>query len=79
MCVGLHKWWKAHTRLNGQITEHISPYQQKVVSTFFKDIPGTLKHKVLGNWHFWPALIGLGYFQYWADHRYHAIEREEWP
>lgn len=76
---GLHKWWKAHTRINGQVQEHISPYQQRVVSSFFKDLPAKLKHKVVDNWHFWPALLSIGYFQHWCDHKYHELEKEQWP
>ena len=79
MWSGLHKWWKAHTRLNGQIIEHISPYQQKVVSTLFTNLPDKLKHKVVDNWHFWPALLSIGYFMHWADHKYHDLHRQEWP
>lgn len=79
VCSGLHKWWKAHTRLNGQIIEHISPYQQKVVSTLFTNLPDKLKHKVVDNWHFWPALLSIGYFMHWADHKYHDLHRQEWP
>lgn len=76
---GLHKWWKAHHRLNGQITEHISPYQQRVVSSFFKDLPSKLKHKIVDNWHFMPAFFGVTYYKYWLNHTYHELEREEWP
>jgi hypothetical protein len=77
--IGLHKWWKAHVKINGMITEHISPYQQKVLSPMFHNLPGKLLHKVTDNWQVIPAVAILGYFKYWCDHKYHHLLREEWP
>ncbi len=59
--------------------EHISPYQQKVVSTLFADPVNKLKHKVLDNWHWWPAAAALFGFMNWADHKHHENARAEWP
>lgn len=79
VCAGLHKWWKAHVRINGQIIEHISPYQQKVVTPLFKDPINKAKHKIFDNWWWWPAAAGLYGFVQWSSHKYHELERQEWP
>ena len=76
---GLHKWWMGYARTNGQISEHISPYQQKIISPLFKDPVGKFSHKVKDNWHVLPGLailLGTGWYM---DHRFEELEREEWP
>ena len=81
VCVslGLHKWWKAHEKINGQVIEHISPYQQKVVSTLFKHPLHAIKSKVLGDWPAIPAFGGMFYFMHWAKEKHHHNARAEWP
>jgi hypothetical protein len=77
--LGLHKWWKAHEKINGQVIEHISPYQQKVVSTLFKHPLHSIKSKVLGIWPAIPAFGGMFYFMHWSKEKHHHNARAEWP
>ena len=76
---GLHKWWKGYARTNGQIIEHISPYQQKIISPLFKNPVGKLQHKVVDNWHVVPGVAFLFLSSWYMDHRFEELEKEEWP
>jgi len=76
---GLHKWWKAHEKINGQVIEHISPYQQKVVSTLFKHPLQSIKSKAMGIWPAFPVFGGMFYFMHWAKETHHHNARAEWP
>jgi len=75
---GLHKWWKAWTRQNGQITEHLSPYRQKIVTPLFRDPFHKLQHKILDNWHVLPGLAITGVW-WWTPYKEHELEKETWP
>jgi len=77
--LGLHKWWKAHEKINGQVIEHISPYQQKVVSTLFKHPLQSIKSKAMGIWPAFPVFGGMFYFMHWAKETHHHNARAEWP
>lgn len=76
---GMHKWWKAYVRSNGYITEHISPYQQKIVTPLFKDPIGKLKHKIVDNWTVIPGIVVLATIPKMLDHQFEQAERDEWP
>ena len=76
---GMHKWWKGYSRTNGQVMEHISPYQQKIISPLLKSPVGKLQHKVTDNWHFWPGLALLYGGMWYMDHRFEELEHEEYP
>ena len=34
----LVKWWKKYTKIDGQIIQHLSPHQQKIMSPMFKGL-----------------------------------------
>ena len=76
---GLHKWWKGYCRTNGQIIEHISPYQQKIVAGLFRDPVHKVQHKIADNWHIIPGVAFLFGVEWYMDHRFHELEKEEWP
>ena len=40
--------WKKHYPVNGQITQHLSPLEQNVVSPLFKDLFSNLSHRLIG-------------------------------
>ena len=31
--------WKKHYKVDGQVTQHLSPFEQHIVSNWFKEIP----------------------------------------
>src|SRR5438874_2017925 len=76
---GLHKWWKGWTRVNGQIIEHISPYQNKPLHGLFKDPIHKITHKIMENWAFIPPFLIAEYIWWWSPKRFHEYEKEEWP
>ena len=75
---GLHKWWKGWSRVNGKITQHISPYQQKIIAPLFKAPLYKARHKLLDNWEVWPGLLLYAGGCYYMDSRYEQLERHEW-
>jgi hypothetical protein len=34
----LVKWWRKHSHIDGQIIQHLSPHQQKIMSPMFKGL-----------------------------------------
>ena len=75
---GLHKWWKGYARTNGQVIEHISPYQQKIIAPLFRDPVAKATHKVVDNWHLIPGVGFLVAMEWYLDYRFEQLEREEW-
>jgi hypothetical protein len=75
---GMNKWWKAWERTNGQIIEHISPFQQQIMSELFKDPGHKLLHKLKDHWMIFPPLAMYLWITSWTVHKYHEYEKEEW-
>eukprot|EP01038_Epipyxis_sp_PR26KG_P010568 gene10568-14195_t len=42
----LYKWWSKYTKVDGQVTQHLSPFEQKIVSPMFKDMPAKILKKL---------------------------------
>jgi hypothetical protein len=40
--------WKKHFPVEGQVTQTLSPLEQKIVSPMFKDLASNLSHRVFG-------------------------------
>jgi len=76
----LSKWWDAYTHIDGEITEHISPYQQKVIRPWLKAFPKEMAThaKSINVW-----MLGFGLcfiLGNWelGEHVGHQIDRSHW-
>ena len=76
---GLHKWWKAWERTNGRITEHLSPYQQRILLQLYQDPVHKAHHFVRDNWYAIPGIILYSYVTTWTVAKYKQYEKDEWP
>jgi len=74
----LVKWWKAHQHVDGLVTEQISPYQQKIISPLFKNIPHKLTHRLSRNWYVFIPIIAFTAVRTWADNKHEEIDRHHW-
>mmetsp|Transcript_6368 Transcript_6368/g.9673 ORF Transcript_6368/g.9673 Transcript_6368/m.9673 type:complete len:96 (+) Transcript_6368:51-338(+) len=43
--INMTKWWKAYTPMNGVVTRHLSPFEQKIVTPWLKTIPKKIQAK----------------------------------
>mmetsp|Transcript_12631 Transcript_12631/g.12266 ORF Transcript_12631/g.12266 Transcript_12631/m.12266 type:complete len:97 (-) Transcript_12631:173-463(-) len=67
----LSKVWKRHYDIEGQVTQHLSPFEQNIVSPMFKDagskIFAKLKEAMIEAG---PGLgVGIAAY-YWAEYEY---------
>ncbi len=53
--------WKKHYPVDGQITQHLSPLEQKIVAPLFKDLLSNLQHRLIGFLLQAGPGLGLGY------------------
>lgn len=66
--------WKKHYEVNGQITQHLSPFEQKVVTPMFKDAHIKIYQKVSSFLLEAGVGLGLGIFvYYWGEAEHKAI------
>mmetsp|Transcript_7896 Transcript_7896/g.14224 ORF Transcript_7896/g.14224 Transcript_7896/m.14224 type:complete len:99 (-) Transcript_7896:317-613(-) len=47
------KWWKAQRPDDGQITRHLSPYEQQAIMPFVRDMPKRAYDKFTGSFMYW--------------------------
>jgi len=76
---GLMKWWSAYERTNGQVLEHLSPYQTKVLYPFFNKPVSKVVHKITHNWE---PFVAVGLFVFLStqwESMFNANEAAEWP
>lgn len=70
----LKKLWKKHHHIDGQVTQTLSPFEQKIVSPMFKDGYAKLYKKFFefardaG-----PAVIFFGVLYQWAEWKHKEI------
>ena len=70
----LSQLWKKHYPIEGQVTQHLSPFEQNVVSSLFKDVPNKILKKVTDFlFEAGPGLaFGVGIY-YYAEWKYNQI------
>lgn len=66
--------WKKHYKVDGQVTQHLSPFEQKIVTPLLKDLPSkTLKRLKEILFEAGPGL-GLGVAVYfWGEAKHKEI------
>mmetsp|Transcript_94049 Transcript_94049/g.265597 ORF Transcript_94049/g.265597 Transcript_94049/m.265597 type:complete len:96 (+) Transcript_94049:3-290(+) len=70
----LKKLWKKHYKVDGMVSQHLSPFEQNIVSPMMKDMPAKILNKSKKFLLEAGPAIGLGIFiYYWAEHEYHRI------
>jgi hypothetical protein len=63
-----------HSHIDGEITRHVSPFEQEIMKPLLKDAFHNMTHKVLqlvkeaG-----PALLITGYVFWWAEKKHQEI------
>lgn len=76
---GLYKLWKAYEPVNFCVHETYSPYQMKVVSPLFKDLPKKALHKAQNNWPIVAVIAAYVGVTEGLDGAFEASHREHWP
>mmetsp|Transcript_2693 Transcript_2693/g.7053 ORF Transcript_2693/g.7053 Transcript_2693/m.7053 type:complete len:95 (-) Transcript_2693:387-671(-) len=56
------KWWKSQKPDNGQVTRHLSPYEQQAIMPWLRSFPKKTYDKFMGSFMYWgsSAVIVLG-------------------
>jgi hypothetical protein len=66
--------WKKHYKVDGLVTQHLSPFEQSIIGNWVKEVPGNFVKKVIkfvGD--AGPGLIlGVGIF-YYGDYKHKEI------
>eukprot|EP00600_Ochromonadales_sp_CCMP1393_P008064 CAMPEP_0174954670 /NCGR_PEP_ID=MMETSP0004_2-20121128/555_1 /TAXON_ID=420556 /ORGANISM="Ochromonas sp., Strain CCMP1393" /LENGTH=86 /DNA_ID=CAMNT_0016202513 /DNA_START=59 /DNA_END=319 /DNA_ORIENTATION=+ len=76
----LKKLWKKHYKVDGQVTQHLSPFEQNIVSPMMKDMPAKIMKRVTEF--LMEAGPGLGFgiaVFYWAEWKFEQIAYEHRP
>eukprot|EP00607_Mallomonas_marina_P008198 CAMPEP_0182416564 /NCGR_PEP_ID=MMETSP1167-20130531/911_1 /TAXON_ID=2988 /ORGANISM="Mallomonas Sp, Strain CCMP3275" /LENGTH=93 /DNA_ID=CAMNT_0024589459 /DNA_START=59 /DNA_END=343 /DNA_ORIENTATION=+ len=70
----LKKMWKKHYKVDGLVTQHLSPFEQNIVSPMLYDARSKITKK-LQEWLFeiGPAFITAVTIYYWADWKYKQL------
>eukprot|EP00602_Paraphysomonas_sp_CaronLab_P006264 CAMPEP_0185024248 /NCGR_PEP_ID=MMETSP1103-20130426/7247_1 /TAXON_ID=36769 /ORGANISM="Paraphysomonas bandaiensis, Strain Caron Lab Isolate" /LENGTH=76 /DNA_ID=CAMNT_0027557167 /DNA_START=119 /DNA_END=349 /DNA_ORIENTATION=+ len=76
----MDKWWTKHYHVDGQVTQHLSPFEQNITKSLFKDMPKKVFGKVV-SWllEAFPGLI-LGVTAYtWGNYEYERVHYNHRP
>ena len=66
--------WKKHYKIDGRVTQHLSPFEQNIVSPMMKTMPEKIAEKARSFLLEAGAGLGFGLFVfYWADWKYTDI------
>jgi hypothetical protein len=77
VALGLTKKWKKYMPINGQVREHISPYQQKIFAGLFSN----WRQKTLKRFTDNALVVGVPAAAYvgamtWTDSKFHQLAVE---
>ena len=68
------KLWKKHYPVNGQVTQHLSPFEQKAVAPMFKDAPLKILKKVADFLKEAGPALAIGIMVYlWSEKKHKEI------
>jgi len=76
---GLKKWWGVHTHHDGLVKEHISPYQQRILTPLLYQWKHKVHHRALN---IAPWVVGFSVLygiRAWAQHHEHEEHKSHWP
>jgi hypothetical protein len=78
VCAAVEKLWYYHTRNQGQVKQHISPYAQSTQNNFIHDLPQKMMRRVTSNMGDWllPTVL-LFAIPAWAESCNKDIEISE--
>mmetsp|Transcript_20281 Transcript_20281/g.27923 ORF Transcript_20281/g.27923 Transcript_20281/m.27923 type:complete len:97 (+) Transcript_20281:7-297(+) len=70
----LKKLWKKHYQVDGMVTQHLSPFEQNIVTPMFKDAPLKIAKKLKEYTFEAGAGLSLGVFVFfWGDYEHKNI------
>lgn len=63
--------WKKHYKVDGQVTQHLSPFEQNIVSPLIKHFPENTMKRAIKFVTEAGAGLGLGVFvYYWSEWKF---------
>lgn len=63
--------WKKHFKVDGLVTQHVSPFEQHIVAPLLKELPGKASKKVRDFLIEAGPGLGLGVLIYWYGEKKH--------
>jgi hypothetical protein len=66
--------WKKYYKIDGQVIQHLSPYEQKIVSPLLKDLPANFLKKAKNFIIEAGPGLGLGILVWqWGEKKHHEL------
>ena len=63
--------WKKHYKVDGQVTQHLSPFEQKIVGPLLKELPKKMLMRAKDFLLEAGPGLGTGLFVYWWAEKKH--------